>query len=93
MLQTGDTAPDFTIKSETGESFSFYNHLEKDDRFHLLVFFRGEWCPVCNDQLKELEQNIETFKELNTHIIAISTDEEQFKEDEGQSLPFFSCFQ
>ncbi len=94
MIQTGDTAPDFTIKSENGESFSLHNHLEKDDRFHLLVFFRGEWCPVCNDQLKELEQNIETFNELNTHILAISTDEEQnlkkMKEKHALSFPVFS---
>jgi peroxiredoxin len=94
VLRTGDQAPDFTLKSETGESFSFYQHIEKDDRSHLLVFFRGEWCPVCNEQLKELEQNIDTFKELNTHIIAISTDEgenlNQMKEKHGLSFPVFS---
>ncbi|MFD1357037.1 peroxiredoxin family protein [Fictibacillus halophilus] len=94
MLKAGDKAPDFTLKSETGEPFSFHQHLEKDDRFHLLVFFRGEWCPVCNDQLKELEQNIDTFNELNTHILAISTDESKnlnkMKETHSLSFPVFS---
>jgi peroxiredoxin len=94
MLKTGDQAPDFTLNSEAGDPFSFYQHLEKDDRFHLLVFFRGEWCPVCNDQLKELQQNIDTFKELNVHILAISTDEREnlnkMKETHGLSFPVFS---
>jgi peroxiredoxin len=94
LLRVGDQAPDFTLRSETGESFSFYQHLEKDDRLHLLVFFRGEWCPVCNEQLKELEQNMDTFKELNTHILAFSTDEAEnlnkMKERLGLSFPLFS---
>ena len=94
MLKVGDTAPDFTLQVETEDTFSFHNHLENDGRYHLLVFFRGEWCPVCNDQLKELQQNINTFNELNTHIIAISTDGEQnlnkMKETHSLSFPVFS---
>jgi peroxiredoxin len=94
MLKLGDQAPDFTLESETGDPFSFHQHIEKDDRFHLLVFFRGEWCPVCNDQLKELQQHIDTFNELNVHILALSTDElenlSKMKESNGLSFPVFS---
>ncbi|WP_062232965.1 peroxiredoxin family protein [Fictibacillus sp. FJAT-27399] len=93
-FQLGDQAPDFTAVTAEGESFHFYDHLKTDDRFHLLVFFRGEWCPVCNEQLKDLEKHKETFRELNTHILAISTDESanlaKMKQSRTLSFPVLS---
>jgi peroxiredoxin len=53
-------APDFTAVTSEGESFQFYDHLNKNDCFHLLIFFRGECCPVCNEQLKDLEEHKDT---------------------------------
>lgn len=93
-FQLGDQAPDFNASTIEGESFSFYNHLKEDDCFHLLIFFRGEWCPVCNEQLKDLQDHLDTFKELNTHIIGVSTDKAEnlvkMKENNSLSFPILS---
>ncbi|MDN4525621.1 peroxiredoxin family protein [Fictibacillus fluitans] len=93
-FQLGDQAPDFSAVTAEGDTFQFYDHLNQDDRFHLLIFFRGEWCPVCKEQLQDLEEHKDIFSELNTHIVSISTDEKEnlakLKEDSSLSFPVLS---
>ncbi|WP_040340278.1 peroxiredoxin family protein [Fictibacillus macauensis] len=91
QLQLGDQAPNFTAQTSDNKPFHLHDHLKDDNRFHLLVFFRGEWCPVCNEQLQDLQENLHVFKELNTHVMAISTDQpenlQKLKENHHISFP------
>ncbi|MFP3360319.1 redoxin domain-containing protein, partial [Planococcus sp. SIMBA_143] len=48
-LKLGDQAPSFSLINTEGELFQFEQHQQEDNRWHMLVFFRGEWCPVCNE--------------------------------------------
>ncbi|TLS38784.1 peroxiredoxin family protein [Pseudalkalibacillus caeni] len=73
-LVPGDKAPDFSLVDTGGNLFQFHEHIESENRWHLIVFFRGSWCPVCNAQLKELQENLGTFEELDTHVLTISSD-------------------
>lgn len=75
-LSLGQDVPTFSLIDTEGGLFQLDKHLEEDNnRWHMLVFFRGEWCPVCNEQMEELQQNISTFTELDVHVIAIAKDE------------------
>ena len=40
----------------------------------MLLFYRGEWCPVCNLQLHSLQEKLADFQKENAQIVAVSTD-------------------
>ncbi|TCP26600.1 peroxiredoxin [Scopulibacillus darangshiensis] len=74
-LKLGEKAPDFNLLSTDGGLFSFSDHQKGHKAWHLIIFFRGEWCPACNDYLEEIEKSTEKFANQHTHIVAISSDE------------------
>ena len=48
-LQVGQHAPDFYQKDAEGKDFSLSDALKKGPV--VLIFYRGQWCPVCNKHL------------------------------------------
>ncbi|BAX81394.1 hypothetical protein ALGA_3094 [Labilibaculum antarcticum] len=38
----------------------------------ILVFYRGQWCPLCNKHLSHLQDHIEDFKKAGARLVAIS---------------------
>ncbi|QHA93232.1 peroxiredoxin family protein [Bacillus sp. N1-1] len=93
-LKLGDQAPSFSLINTEGELFQFEQHQQEDTRWHMLVFFRGEWCPVCNEQLEELQEHLGAFQKLDVHPIAIAKDEleslRKMKEKHGLEFPVLS---
>lgn len=73
-LKIGEQAPNFNLLTTNGGLFSFSDHQKEHKSWHLVIFFRGEWCPVDNDYLKQIEESVEKFKDQNTHVLAISDD-------------------
>ena len=71
-LKPGDKAPDFTINDLTGKQHRLYDYLNGQKT--VLLFYRGEWCPVCNLQLHSLQEKLPEFQKANVQILAISTD-------------------
>jgi peroxiredoxin len=71
-LAVGATAPDATVQSPDGTALSLATLLA--ERPTVLVFYRGGWCPYCNQQLAELAAFEPQFLELGFQIIALSTD-------------------
>ncbi|MBI4286973.1 MAG: peroxiredoxin family protein [Chloroflexi bacterium] len=71
-LRPGDTPPDFSLPDLKGKHFRLHDHL--DGRKTLLLFFRGEWCPICNIQLHALQEKAAEFEKENAQIVAVSTD-------------------
>ncbi|WP_421379770.1 peroxiredoxin family protein [Bacillus salacetis] len=90
VLQLNDQAPDFTLPKANGEIFSFASHQEEHKSWHLIIFFRGSWCPVCVQDLKDLEENSGFFEDKGVHFITISTDakEDLAKMAEENKLSF-----
>jgi peroxiredoxin len=41
----------------------------------LLLFYRGGWCPFCNEQLAAIARDYQEFQELNATIVAVSGEE------------------
>jgi peroxiredoxin len=69
-LRVNDKAPDFTGKDQNGKNISLKNELKNGAV--VVVFYRGQWCPYCNRQLKALQDSLSFIKEKGATLIAVS---------------------
>ncbi len=69
-LNVHDKAPGFSATDQKGEKINLKKQLKKGNV--VLVFYRGQWCPYCNKQLKQLEDSISYIKEKGARVIAIT---------------------
>ncbi len=69
-LNIKDKAPDFTATDQSGKKINLKKQLKKGSV--VLVFYRGQWCPYCNKQLKQLEDSIEFIKNKGAVVLAIT---------------------
>lgn len=65
-----DKAPDFTATDQQGNTIHLKDHVKKGSV--VLVFYRGQWCPHCNRQLKKLEDSLLLIKAKGAALIAIT---------------------
>lgn len=70
MLRPGALAPDFTLKDQAGQPVSL--RAFRDDRDVLLVFFPLAFTAICEGELAQLQQNLATYQNADTHTLAIS---------------------
>lgn len=83
VIRLGDIAPDFTLKDQNGEEFRL--SAAKGKRV-LLSFHPLAWTRVCADQMRSLEENMETFDSLNTVPVGMSVDSVPSKKAWAESL-------
>ena len=69
-LQIGDIAPDFVLPDALGRPIALSAALERGAV--VLTFYRGEWCPYCNLQLRSLQHALAGVRALNASLIAVS---------------------
>jgi peroxiredoxin len=69
-LKAGQPAPNFTLPDTFGNPVSFSALLAHGPV--VISFYRGEWCPFCNIELRALQQALPTIKQLGATLIAIS---------------------
>lgn len=69
-LGVGEPAPDFTLPDATGRRVSLSERLKEGPV--VLSFYRGEWCPYCNLELRALHEALPKFREYDANLIAIS---------------------
>ena len=69
-LQVKDAAPDFTLPDAFGHEVSLKSLLAKGPV--VISFYRGEWCPFCNLELRALEDELPKMKALGATLVAIS---------------------
>lgn len=87
-LTVGDKAPDFTLPNALGKEVSLSELL----KFGIVVikFYRGEWCPICNLDLKEVQSKLPDITSLGASFLAISPQnpDEALTAKEKNSLDF-----
>ena len=71
-LLIGETMPDHELVNTDGETVAFHSLLK--DKMTVLIFYRGGWCPYCNQHLAELGQRESDILDLGYQIMAISPD-------------------
>jgi peroxiredoxin len=69
-LKVGQNAPAFTLPDAFGKKVSLETLLAKGPV--VVSFYRGEWCPYCNLELRGLQAALPEMKELGATLIAIS---------------------
>ena len=63
-------APDFKAKDQNGNEVVFKDLRKKGDV--VVVFYRGNWCPYCNKQLKGLQDSLQLITATGAQLIAIT---------------------
>jgi len=69
-IKVNDKAPNFIAKDQSGKKVSLKNELKNGSV--VLVFYRGQWCPYCNKQLKALQDSLGLIKEKGATLMAVS---------------------
>lgn len=69
-LNLNDKAPDFTATDNNGKKINLKKELKKGSV--VLVFYRGQWCPYCNKELKQIEDSIGFIKAKGATLLAIT---------------------
>jgi thioredoxin-dependent peroxiredoxin len=85
MSLLGHPAPDFALPDSEGKTFHLSEALKSGPV--LLVFYPGDFTPVCTKQLCSYRDNIDRFSQFGVQVIGISPDpvdkHEKFKREHG----------
>ncbi|MGN6254250.1 MAG: redoxin domain-containing protein [Solirubrobacterales bacterium] len=71
MIAVGDQAPDFTLRDQDGEKVSLADYR---GRKLMLVFYPGDFSPVCSDQLSIYQEVKPEIAEKGVELVGISVD-------------------
>ena len=69
-LAVGDQAPRFALPNPEGKPVSLDERLAQGPV--VLTFFRGDWCPICNLQLRALQRALPEIEAAGASLIAVS---------------------
>jgi len=69
-LRAGERAPNFRLRAADGSAVELDVVLARGPA--VLVFYRGQWCPYCNLELRAYQQLLPQFGALGASLIAIS---------------------
>lgn len=69
-LSIGDRAPDFSLFNAFGKEVSLSEELKSG--IIIIKFYRGEWCPICNLDLREIQKYLPQIKSFGATLLAIS---------------------
>jgi len=74
-LQVGRDLPAFELRNVAGEMVSSASLVEEP---MIWIFYRGNWCPLCMAQIKELVAEYQEIRELGVRVALISPQPHKF---------------
>jgi peroxiredoxin len=93
-LLSGTRAPDFELRSAPDQTVSL---AEFRGRPVILVFYPGDWSPVCSDQLALYQAVLPEFQGFNAQLLGISVDgiwsHQAFARDRNLHFPLLADFE
>jgi mycoredoxin-dependent peroxiredoxin len=93
-VTTHDRAPDFDLEVADGERVKLGDYLGRSNL--LLVFHPFAFTPVCEEEARDLQENLESFRNAQTEIVFVSCDtapaRKAWKEQLGAEYTFASDF-
>jgi peroxiredoxin len=69
-LKVGQQASDFELPNQEGKAVALKDLVAKGPV--VVTFYRGDWCPYCNLQLRALQARLEDIEKLGATLVAIS---------------------
>lgn len=87
-IQPGSAFPNFQLSDATGNKVTLDDLLAKGPI--LVSFYRGEWCPFCNLELRALQNHLDEFLKKGVTLVAISPElpDQSLSTSEKLSLKF-----
>ena len=75
----GNIFPDIQVSTRDGEELSLIPRVKPDmsdseNTWYVVVVYRGKHCPICAKYLNQLAQKQKDFADINTKIVAVSSD-------------------
>jgi len=93
MIQIGDKAPDFKLRSSDKTQVSLKDFRGKNV---VILFFPAAFTGVCTKELCMMRDGLAEYEKLDAQIVAISVDSlftlAQWKLDQGFNFPMLSDF-
>ena len=71
-LSAGETAPDFELQSHRGGQVKLSSFRGRQNV--VIAFHPLAWTPVCANQMKNYEANLDWFRQHDTHVLGLSVD-------------------
>jgi peroxiredoxin len=94
MIAVGEQAPDFTLRNQDGEKVSLSDYR---GRKVMLVFYPGDFSPVCGDQLSIYQEVKPEIVAKGVELVGISVDSffahKAFQEKLGIDTTLLSDFE
>lgn len=69
-LEAGEKAPDFAVYDQAGKQVTMKSLLEKGPV--VLFFYRGNWCPMCRQQLKSYQDSLKVLTDQGFTLVAVT---------------------
>ncbi len=69
-LKVNDKAPEFSAKDQNGKVISLNDELKNGKV--VLIFYRGQWCPYCNKELKGIEDSLSLITSKGAIVLAVT---------------------
>jgi peroxiredoxin len=93
-VRTGDSAPEFDLEVSSSERVRLSDFRGRSNV--LLVFHPFAFTPVCEDEARDLQENLQSFRDAGTEIVFVSCDpsaaRRAWKEQLGAEYVFASDF-
>ena len=93
-VRTGDAAPEFDLEVAHDQRVRLSELRERANV--LLVFHPFAFTPVCEDEARDLQENLQSFRDAGTEIVFVSCDpapaRQAWKEQLGAEYTFASDF-
>jgi peroxiredoxin len=70
-LKKGSVAPEFSAKDNSGKTLDL-NTLLKSHKAVVLFFYRGQWCPYCNKQMRQLQDSLQLLTAEGAYVIGVT---------------------
>lgn len=75
-LSVGDTIPFFHALTQDSTQFTIKDTLE--NKPVVLIFYRGQWCPICNRHLSNIQDSLNLIKAKGAQVIAVSPEKPEY---------------
>jgi mycoredoxin-dependent peroxiredoxin len=93
-VKTGEQAPEFDLEVTKEERVRLSDFRGRSNV--LLVFHPFAFTPVCEDEARDLQENLDSFRNAQTEIVFVSCDtsaaRQAWKEELGAEYTFASDF-
>jgi peroxiredoxin len=93
VIEPGTKAPDFTLRDQDLSKVSLSDY--EGERV-LLVFYPGDFSPVCSDQLSVYQEVLGEISDRGASLVGISVDgvfvHKAFREQLGLEMPLLADF-